>query len=197
MPRLTDTRHRMLRTAASLMRRQGYAATGWRQVVAESATTWGSQAHHFPGGKEQLAAEAVALAGAGYERMLRGVLAGRHPAEAVAWWTEAAAVGLQQSGWADGCPVATVALETAHTSDALAASCSSAFASWTVALADAMREHGAPAEQADRLAMVVLAAIEGALLLARARRDPAPLLVVGNELRDLLLAKMPPSAANE
>ncbi|HEY4854618.1 MAG TPA: TetR/AcrR family transcriptional regulator, partial [Streptosporangiaceae bacterium] len=68
MPRTTDTRQRMVCSAARLLRRQGYAATGWRQVVADSATPWGSQAHHFPGGKEQLAAEAITLSGASYER---------------------------------------------------------------------------------------------------------------------------------
>ena len=117
---MTDTRQRMIRATARLMRRQGYAATGWRQVVADSATPWGSQFHHFPGGKEQLAAEAVALAGRRYEQLLRAALGGRHPAEAVASWVELAAAELEASGWADGCPVATVALETAHTSAALA-----------------------------------------------------------------------------
>src|SRR6266702_119544 len=106
MPRITDTRQRMIRATARLMRRQGYAATGWRQVVADSATPWGSQFHHFPGGKEQLAAEAVAS------------------------WVELAAAELEASGWADGCPVATVALETAHTSAVLAGACRAALGSW-------------------------------------------------------------------
>src|SRR5687768_1615300 len=106
MPRTTDTRVRMLRTAATLFRRQGYAATGWRQVVAESETPWGSQAHHFPGGKPQLATEALARAGSSYERMLRAALADAHPADAIAAWAEVAAGQLEASGWADGCPIA-------------------------------------------------------------------------------------------
>src|SRR5262249_59639682 len=92
------------------------------------ATPWGSRAHHSPGGKEQLAAEAIALSGAGYERMLRGALGGAHPAVAVRAWAEAAAAALESSQWVDGCPVATVALETAHTSDALPLPCPRALA---------------------------------------------------------------------
>src|ERR1700693_856256 len=98
MPRITDTRQRMIRTTARLMRLQGYAATGWRQVVAESETPWGSQAHHFPGGKEQLAAEAVTLAGARFERLLRGRVEGIHPATFVEQWATLAATELESSG---------------------------------------------------------------------------------------------------
>jgi TetR/AcrR family transcriptional repressor of lmrAB and yxaGH operons len=195
MPRKTDTRQRMVRSAARLLRRQGYAATGWRQVVADSATPWGSQAHHFPGGKEQLAAEAVTLSGAGYERLLRGVLADTHPADAVIAWADAAAAGLESSGWADGCPVATVALETAHSSDALAAACSAALATWHAALATSIVEHGAAPAEASALATLVLAGIEGGLLIARASRDAEPIRIVSRELAAVLRARARATAA--
>jgi TetR/AcrR family transcriptional repressor of lmrAB and yxaGH operons len=190
MPRITDSRQRMVRSAARLLRRQGYAATGWRQVVADSATPWGSQAHHFPGGKEQLAAEAIALSSARYERMLRGALDGVHPAVAVRAWADAAADALESSHWADGCPVATVALETAHTSDALAAACGGALAAWRSALAESIARHGAAPAEASALATLTLAAVEGALLLARASRDTEPLRTVGRELAAVLTARL-------
>jgi TetR/AcrR family transcriptional repressor of lmrAB and yxaGH operons len=191
MPRVTDTRQRMIRAAARLMRRQGYAATGWRQVVADSATPWGSQFHHFPGGKEQLAAEAVALAGRRYEQLLRTALHGSHPAEAVASWAGLAAAELEASGWADGCPVATITLETAHASDALAQACQAALGSWQAALAEAITERGIATPDALRLATLVLAGIEGGLLLARAHRDSEPLRAVGDELTAVLRARIP------
>ena len=34
----TGTRSKMIATASTLLQRQGYAATGWRQVVNESET---------------------------------------------------------------------------------------------------------------------------------------------------------------
>jgi TetR/AcrR family transcriptional regulator, lmrAB and yxaGH operons repressor len=181
----------MIRATARLMRRQGYAATGWRQVVADSETPWGSQFHHFPGGKEQLAAEAVTLAGRRYEQLLRSALHGSHPADAVASWVELVAAELEASGWADGCPVATVALETAHTSDVLAQACQAALASWHTAIADALREREVASADALRLAALVLASIEGGLLLARAYRDSEPLRAVGDELTTVLRARIP------
>jgi TetR/AcrR family transcriptional repressor of lmrAB and yxaGH operons len=108
----------MVTAAARLFRAQGYPATGWRQVVTESAAPWGSQAHHFPGGKEQLGVEALSWAATGFERAIRTVFAGVHPADAVHRWVHTAAAELAASNWRDGCPVATVTLETAHSSGA-------------------------------------------------------------------------------
>lgn len=172
----------MLRTTAQLLRRQGYAATSWRQVVAEAGTPWGSQAHHFPGGKEQLAAEAVVMAGERYRRLLVDAFADVTPAEAVRRWAEAASRELEASGWADGCPVATVTLETAHDSDRLAEVCGAAFGGWQAELADAIERHGAPGDEATAQATLVLASIEGALILARAHRSSEPLRTVAAEL---------------
>lgn len=191
MPRITDTRPRMIRTAARLMRRQGYAATGWRQVVADSATPWGSQFHHFPGGKEQLAAEAIALAGRRYEQLLRAALHASHPADAVASWVELAAAELEASSWADGCPVATVTLETAHTSAVLAEACQAALGSWRAAITEAITARGIASADALRLATLVLAGIEGGLLLARAYRSSEPLRAAGDELAAILQARVP------
>lgn len=190
VPRRTDSRERMIATAAVLLRRQGYAATGWRQVVADSATPWGSQAHHFPGGKQQLASEAIDRSGRQYEHALRAALSSAHPADAVEGWAELAALALEQSGWADGCPVATVALETAHESDELAAACERAFRSWRAALSDSMVDHGLPPADAADLALLVLASMEGALLLARTSHSPEPLRTVGHQLGDLLRQRL-------
>ncbi|MDR3663914.1 MAG: TetR family transcriptional regulator [Mycobacterium sp.] len=194
MPRVSDSRAKMVRAAAKLFRRQGYAATGWRQVIAESRTPWGSQAHHFPGGKVQLATEALDLAGREYEALLRHVLTTSGPAEAVRQWMGAAAHQLKLSGWADGCPVATVALESAADSEVLAAACDSAFSSWRVALSESLAAAGIN-DPTESLALTILAGIEGGLLLARAARDENVLRRVGDELADLIQAKMPQPTA--
>jgi AcrR family transcriptional regulator len=184
----------MLAGAARLFRRQGFAATGWRQVVAEGKAPWGSQAHHFPGGKEQLCAEALADAGTRYRQVLVAALAQRHPADMVAGWARAAARDLEASGWADGCPIATVALETAHTSATLAAACDGALQSWIDAVTDAIAARGVAGDEARALGTLVIAGIEGALVLARASRSGAPLHAVGRELAALLRERVPDGA---
>jgi TetR/AcrR family transcriptional repressor of lmrAB and yxaGH operons len=195
MPRRSDSRNRIIRAAAKLLRRQGYAATGWRQVIAESGAPWGSQAHYFPGGKQQLAAEAIAVAGTTYEEMLRAAVSSAHPADAVGAWAELAAAQLEASGWVDGCPVATVALEEAARSDAMALACHDALSRWRSVLADSFAAHGLGKSEADSLATFVLAAIEGALLLSRAARDQGPLRLVGAELARELRHRLDPVRA--
>ncbi len=58
-----DTRTRMIISATELFRENGYSGTGFRDVVAHSGAPRGSIYHHFPGGKTELAEEAVRLAG--------------------------------------------------------------------------------------------------------------------------------------
>lgn len=172
----------MITTAASLLQRQGFAATGWRQVVAESETPWGTQSHHFPGGKEELAVAALAKSAADYEGLIRAAFESGAPADAVRAWAELAAHVLESTSWAEGCPIATVTLEQAHKSIDISAACAGAFSSWQAAIADGLEGAGISPERAGTLAIVVVASIEGALVLARAERDRRPLIVVGNEL---------------
>ena len=57
----SDTRTRILDTTADLFRRHGYTGTGMKQIVQAANAPFGSLYHHFPGGKEQLAAEVIFL----------------------------------------------------------------------------------------------------------------------------------------
>ena len=98
---------------------------------------------------------------------------------------EALAAGLEQSGFADGCPIATVALETAGDSEPMRAAARAAFDSWLEVLSERLIGTGLDPAGADQRALLVLAAIEGALILARARRDVSPLVAVSSQLRSL------------
>lgn len=59
MPRSSDARKKALTTAEALFRRQGYAATGLAQIIAESSSPKGSFYFYFPRGKDQVAAEVI------------------------------------------------------------------------------------------------------------------------------------------
>ena len=117
---MATTRERMLETTGRLLQQQGYAATGLNQVVAESRAPKGSLYFHFPGGKEQLAAEALERSGSSWAGSLDDVLgSARTTAGAMKRWVRMLAAQLEASDYAAGCPVATVALEAAPRSDAI------------------------------------------------------------------------------
>src|SRR5581483_2783743 len=69
-----STRERIVGAGAELFRRQGYSATGVKQIVTAAQAPFGSLYHHFPGGKEQLGAEAVRVSGAIYEQLIPAVI---------------------------------------------------------------------------------------------------------------------------
>ncbi|SDD28628.1 TetR/AcrR family transcriptional regulator [Actinokineospora iranica] len=184
MARRTDTRERTLRTAAHLFRAQGYHGTGVNQVLTEGDLPKGSLYFHFPGGKEQLASEAVELVGGELRSWIEAILADAPDLPTgVITITESMAEHLAASDYRNGCPVGTLA-QAANDVEGLRAACADMFASWHTVIRDQLTQHGFT--EADHLATTLIAAIEGAQLLARNQRDTAPLHAVGAMLAHLL-----------
>lgn len=145
MARNNDTRERVLGTAAALFQRQGYSGTGLNQVLAESNAPKGSLYFHFPGGKEQLAAEAIARSGGELgERIAAVVRDAPGPRAALAGIAALFADNLVVSDFHGGCPVATVALEAAADSEPIRASCDLTYTAWLDGLALALSRWGWP-----------------------------------------------------
>lgn len=179
--RLAAPREAMLDSAIALFRERGVAATSLRDVVAHSGAPRGSIYHHFPGGKAELAEDATRRAGDLMSLLIRGIVDSADPSAAVEAMVDHWSGVLLGSDFAATCPVAAAALspdETAAARDAAG----SAFAGWEEVLAAALAERGRPATEAADQAALVVSAIEGALLVSRARRTDAPLRAVGREL---------------
>lgn len=185
---IKNTRDRMIDTAIDLFQRQGYDGTGLNQILAASKAPRGSLYFHFPGGKEQLGAEAVerysTAAGAAIQHRLD---ASEDLGEAVGGVVDLMAEAFERTGGA-GCALAAVTLDSASESESLRAVCAEGFDHWLGYLEGRLRAAGRePAEAADE-ALAILASLEGALVLARARRDPEPLRAVARRLRASLAA---------
>jgi TetR/AcrR family transcriptional regulator, lmrAB and yxaGH operons repressor len=182
-------KERMLATAAELLQRQGYHGTGLAEVLAESGAPRGSMYFHFPGGKEQLACEALRASGAQWKaRIAKIVEETKEPSNVIVRVCKALADELEASDYRLGCPLATVALEAAGDSEKIRETCSDHFASWEVIVAKHLEAHGAHPEAAKVAATVTLASLEGALLLARVYRSRVPIERVALALGSLLPA---------
>lgn len=182
-----DSRARFVETTATLLRQQGYHATGLSQIVKRSGAPKGSLYFHFPGGKEALAEAALEHSGEHMHQNLHALVAqAQSPAEAIRAVTGALADELLASDYLDGCPVATVVLEAAGQSAPLQAICSRSYARWQTLIEDYLQASGFEPDRAQSMANLVLCAIEGALLLSRAHRDTTPLRAVGEQLAGLV-----------
>jgi TetR/AcrR family transcriptional repressor of lmrAB and yxaGH operons len=173
----------LVRTAMRLFRRQGYASTGLQQIVDESGAPKGSLYHYFPSGKEALGEAAVALAGGLIREMLEG-LAARHrdPKAFLRAYCRVMAGWMQESGFRSGCPVATTLLETAPQSPAITAAGRRAVDGWIEIVAGVLGNSGIDRREARSRAQLVIAAMEGALILSRVRRSARPILDVAKLL---------------
>ncbi|MER7011375.1 TetR/AcrR family transcriptional regulator [Saccharopolyspora sp. NPDC000359] len=182
------TRQQVLETAMELFNQQGYHGTGVNQVLAEASAPRGSLYFHFPGGKQQLAAEAVTASGRQVGELL-ALLADRvEPREAIAAIVGYFEQALVESDFRRGCPVATVALEASAESPEVRSACGAAYGLWQEQLAEGLRGWGIPAARADELAVVALSLIEGALLLCKVQHDVTPLRTAGGQLTALVEA---------
>jgi TetR/AcrR family transcriptional repressor of lmrAB and yxaGH operons len=173
----------LVRTAMRLFRRQGYASTGLQQILAESGAPKGSLYYYFPGGKEALGESAVDLAGRMIREMLEG-LAARHaePKAFLRAWCKVMAGWMEESGFRSGCPVATTLLENAPHSPGITAAGKRAVDGWIEVVAGVFERAGMPRRDARARAQLAVAAMEGALLLARIRRSARPILDVARLL---------------
>jgi AcrR family transcriptional regulator len=180
-----DVRERMIRSAEALFGERGFAATGLRNVVAHSSTPRGSIYHHLPGGKAELAHAVLERAGAAAAvaftaddgdpvAMLHACVDG---------WRQA----LADSDYRAGSAILAIAIEPDEQTGARDAA-AAAFARWADALAATLQAGGVRRKKAARLATLAVAAIEGAVVMSRARGDTQPLDAVERELESAIAA---------
>ncbi|GGL35641.1 TetR/AcrR family transcriptional regulator [Nocardia jinanensis] len=178
-----ETRQRMIEATRSSIERRGYFGTGLNQILTDSETPRGSLYFHFPGGKDELVAAAVTQSSGLIDAALDAADF-TDPAGAAAGLITLLADRLEASGWENGCPVATVALEVSGTNDTVQRACAQVYTRWTEALRIMLRAAGH--HDAEDLAVALLALVEGALLLARTHRSRDPLDRAARVARTLL-----------
>lgn len=187
-----DTKDRILETSGELFRRQGYMGTGVKQIVEEAGAPFGSIYHFFPGGKEELGAETIRRSG-----LLYGLLFPQYVgpevdlAKGVRVFFAGAAETLRETDFADACPIATVALEISSTNEELREACADVFNLWIEGGTARFVEAGIKKKKARELVIEMIAALEGAFVLARALRSTDPVELAGKVSAERIKAALP------
>lgn len=177
-----STRELMLDASGSLLRESGLSGAGIKQVVSRSGAPVGSVYHFFPGGKTQLVAESLRIQGEKAQRLLQrhlGDEAEPLPGRLRRFF-RAAAEGFDRTGADKGCAIGAVTLDLDAGNEALRDVCREAFDRWILAIAPSLPW---PDEEARRsFAEMIVAALEGAFILSRARQSGKPFIAVGEWL---------------
>lgn len=173
----------LVEAAMRLFRRQGYAGTGLQQILAESGAPKGSLYHYFPGGKEEVGAAAVELAGDLVADFLNEISARHESAGSfIRAYFRQYAKWMKESRFSSGCPIATTLLETAPDSQIITAAGQAAILKWTAIIAGVFKRNGYAAAASQRHAQLTIASLEGALILSRTAGSATPLGQVARAL---------------
>ena len=184
---MTTTREKMIGGAASLLSQRGLQGTSFSEVLELTDTPRGSIYHHFPGGKNELVSEAIALLGSGVAERIRASKAER-PEQVSDAFVEGWREFVEATDLKAVCVMSAVTVGAGADSEELLPAIASAFASWQDALAEAYAGTGLSKARSRRLALTTVAALEGALILARAEQSMEPFDAVQKDLAELVSA---------
>jgi AcrR family transcriptional regulator len=178
-PVVGEVREHMVQGAMTSLARRGLQATSFSEVLAATGAPRGSLYHHFPGGKHQLVAAAVDRAGVVLTDAMAPV-AGASAELVVERFLAIWRAVLTRSQCEAGCAVLAVTVAT--DSAELLSHATAVFRAWRERLADLLRQGGVAAGAAPRFATVMIASIEGAVVLSRADQSMEPFESVAQHL---------------
>ncbi|GAB4585446.1 TetR/AcrR family transcriptional regulator [Nocardia sp. IFM 10818] len=191
---VSESKRRIEVAAAGLLARHGYHGFGLKKLSEAASLPYGSIYHHFPGGKEEIAVSAITGTGVLVGRMIQQAPADVFGTAATLF--DFMAARLEASDWTAGCPVGTPALDGGSDVESVRTACVSAFDAMAHGFAELLADLGLPAGEARELATTVVAAYEGATILARVRRSDEPLHTVSAAMARLIRLSLAEAAAN-
>ena len=165
-----QTRQRLVEASAYLFHRRGYAAVGLNDILKLAKAPKGVLYHHFPGGKAGLGVAAIQYSARVFDDQIREASKGSNSiASFVVALGQLTADDLVASKFQAGCPLATVALETAPNEPSLTCACRAGFEMWLKTIDEQLANLGHVNSRP--FAELLLTSLEGALALARTQKD--------------------------
>lgn len=174
-----DVKTQMVEAAVALLAVQGLERTSFSEVLAKTGGPRGSIYHHFPEGKDELIAQALALA-SGRALGLLETQAGKNAEQVSHFFLAMWRALLERSSLRAGCSVAAVTVATE--SAGLLEQAGGIFRGWRERLAELLEEGGLKKRDARRMAATLVAASEGAVIVSRAERSLEPFDLVVEQL---------------
>ena len=173
------TRARIVEAAADLVLARGVRGTSLDEIGAETATSKSQLFHYFPGGKSELVSALASLQGERVLEAQRPYLDTLDTWEAWEGWRDAVIAHYgSQPHW--GCPIGTLANELIGRDPDRAAELAAYMDRWRGYLEDGLRRMRTagllqPDSDPHMIALSILAALQGGLLLTQTMQSLKPL----------------------
>lgn len=187
-PKRGGTRAKMLASAAEVMRERGASGVTIDAVLARSGAPRGSVYYHFPEGRTQILTEALRYSGASITATVDAA-ANRGARALLREFIELWEGLLTDGDFHAGCPVVAAAIGSGEEEFQLSSEAGTILGRWCSALTQAFVNDGFDADDAASLAVMSIAALEGAIVLSRSTRCVRPLSQVGEQLEFLIKAR--------
>ena len=181
-----DSRARIEHEAAELLSRDGYHGMGLKALSEATGLPAGSIYHHFPGGKDEIASAAIASTADAIAQLLEALLVEGVTEDAIGAMFGFMADRLEATGWVAGCVVGTPALDDPTPAPLVLGACASSFERLSEPIVAAFVREGRSREAARVMAATLLAAYEGATVLARAQRSREALDAAAESMAQLV-----------
>ena len=185
-----SARDALIASITDLVRRRGVAGAGLNALLEDSGVARRTVYLNFPGGKAELVTEATRIAGQGLSAVIRSADDGGDPIQAVRTFIDQWKAQLRATEMQAGCPIVAAILGRTE-APAAAQAAAQAVDDWQTVLADRLAGAGADPDNACSLATLVIAAIEGAVLIALASGSTDALDDVGRHLIEVIQLHLP------
>lgn len=185
-----SARDTLIASVTGLVRRRGVAGTGLNALLEDSGVSRRTIYLNFPGGKQELVAEATRLAGQELTDIIKAAGDGIDPAQGIELFIELWKAQLGETEMQAGCPIVAAVLGRTEAPQAAEAA-ADAFRNWHALLAERLEKHGVDAATARSLARTMIAAIEGAVIMSIAEQSTETLDDVGQRLAELIRLYIP------
>jgi TetR/AcrR family transcriptional repressor of nem operon len=177
-----ETRARIVAAAAKLMFERGVAGTTVEDVQREAKVS-ASQLYHYFKEKRELVLAVIVYQTECVLGAQEPLLSHLDSMEALRTWRDAIVQLQIERQYQGGCPIGSLASELADTEPAARTELAAGFMQWELAIGRglrAMHERGELRADADpdNLALALLTALQGGLLLTQVRKDTSPLEAV-------------------
>ena len=178
-PKGRATRERIVAAAAELMSQHGVARTTIEEIQ-EAAAVSTSQMYHYFADKGDLVAAVIDFQTDQVLAVQRLGLDRLECLEDLRRWRDVMVDMVRSLGCVGGCPIGSLASQLTETDPLARAQLARSFAQWESMIRDGLAVIAARGElpdhaDVDTLALAMLAAVQGGLLLSQIRRDTAPL----------------------